>query len=263
MKKSGTKILFPSMPVVVFDFLTSKTARRMSTEEIGAYWLLLMEAWVSDPPCFLENNSEFLRNTCKISSYKWPKIKKNLLKNFKEKDGYLYNERQCKEYQICLEAYRKKRLRSSKGGKAKAAKRKDSGGGNGCLSTSQEDYKQCLRIASSARFQHQLHQQVDVKEKEKESSGPPDGGRFALEKIDHEKSLKKSIKEGGCSMDLTPEEREKLEAFLDDPENRCKFEAWFDSKYPNLSNYFRDEGLESTLIVNLLREFIDAQKEGG
>ena len=59
--------LLPSMPVLVRDFASSTSAAVMSNEQFGAYWRLLLCAWLSDPPCSLPDDDAQLARIAQMS----------------------------------------------------------------------------------------------------------------------------------------------------------------------------------------------------
>jgi uncharacterized protein YdaU (DUF1376 family) len=122
IKKSASSLQFPSMPLYPMDFLMSTAVEEMDAHEFRAYMLLLMRSWVANPPCFLKNSSKFLKKISKLSTHKWNNCSTSLLKNFKEKDGYIYNERLLNEYNLVLQRHKNKRDAGIKGGRPVATR---------------------------------------------------------------------------------------------------------------------------------------------
>lgn len=91
MKKSPSFQFYPQ------DFLSG--VKRFTTEETGAYILLLIEQWDSG---FVEKNEKFLKKITGISSKKLEKV----LEKFEEKEGKFFNKKleQVRQEQIDFRA---------------------------------------------------------------------------------------------------------------------------------------------------------------
>ena len=104
-------------PLVVGDYL--KATSRLTTEQHGAYLLLLMEYWVEGPP---PNDDEALAQITRMDLRRWRQNRPKLERYFTVVDGLWRNKRSDEERERWAE---KKRLyveRASSGGRAKAAK---------------------------------------------------------------------------------------------------------------------------------------------
>ena len=68
----------------------------LSTEEHGAYFLLLLAAW-QQKSCSLPNNDRKLAAVCRMSTRKWNQIKDTILEFWTVEDGRIYNSKLSKE----------------------------------------------------------------------------------------------------------------------------------------------------------------------
>jgi len=114
---------FPSFPLYPKDFLSDKNVVLMTTEEIGAYFLLLCYSWQSVPPGSLPFDDTVLARISRLSPDRWNACRPALLACFSEsKDGtMLYQKRLQKEYRKLTE----KRSRRSEAGQKAAEERWD------------------------------------------------------------------------------------------------------------------------------------------
>ncbi len=86
---------FPFFRFFVGDYHAD--TRHLSTEEHGAYLLLLIDYWQKG---FLKNDPSKLKNICQLSRHKFNKYFPTLLEFFEDSgDGYLINKRMEKELQ--------------------------------------------------------------------------------------------------------------------------------------------------------------------
>lgn len=76
------------MPIYLGDYL-GKTAR-LTTEQHGAYLLLLFDYWRSGPP---PNDDAILAQITRLSRPAWKKMKPTILAFFNERDGKLFHNR--------------------------------------------------------------------------------------------------------------------------------------------------------------------------
>lgn len=101
------------------DFAASGKVEAMTTEEVGAYMLLLCKAWLHDPPCAIPDDDRILARWTRLGD-RWSTAKAAVLSCFsKRADGFLYQERLEHEYR----ALRSLQRQRSEGGKRGAAKR--------------------------------------------------------------------------------------------------------------------------------------------
>jgi uncharacterized protein YdaU (DUF1376 family) len=83
------------MPLYVADYISD--TMHLTTEQHGAYLLLLMSAWRNKG---VLNNDDFeLSSVTKMNQKNWQKNKQILLKFFTQKDNILISERLVKEYE--------------------------------------------------------------------------------------------------------------------------------------------------------------------
>lgn len=90
-------------------------------EEHGAYFLLQLYYWNSSG--VLPDDEKFLQKILKISSHKFKKISQNILKNFRNENGYLKHDRLDAEIEKAIQIQKDKRLRTKKAREVKAIKR--------------------------------------------------------------------------------------------------------------------------------------------
>ncbi|MDW9772572.1 uncharacterized protein YdaU (DUF1376 family) [Sinorhizobium meliloti] len=111
----------PFMQLYVSDFIGDTL--HLSTEQIGAYMLLLMAMWNAGGR--LPNDDAKLARVVRMSVKKWKAIEDDLLGFFDVTEGEIYHNRLTKELQ---KSERKSQLRAdagAKGGSSKALKDKE------------------------------------------------------------------------------------------------------------------------------------------
>lgn len=93
-----TKPLSPAFSFYPKDFVSSPKVAAMTTQEVGAYVLLLCAAWVGDPQGHLPDDDELLRRIARMTADEW-RASKALLMSCFEPDGHgrLYNKRLLRE----------------------------------------------------------------------------------------------------------------------------------------------------------------------
>lgn len=110
----------PAFQLYPQDFISSLDVQVMNVEQIGAYVLLLFNAWIHEPQGYLPNNDLLLQRICRMNDKQWSKNKSLILKKF-EKDGeFIFNNRLLKELEKQGEYRKKQALNGSKGGRPKA-----------------------------------------------------------------------------------------------------------------------------------------------
>jgi uncharacterized protein YdaU (DUF1376 family) len=107
------------MPFYVGDYLSATT--RLTTEQHGAYFLLLLDYWKNGPP---PNDDAVLAQIVRMSPAAWRKAKPALIGFFDQADGHLIQRRVEKERDRASNVTEER----SKAGKAGAAKRWGKGG---------------------------------------------------------------------------------------------------------------------------------------
>ncbi|GAC1381080.1 MAG: hypothetical protein NVS3B25_32490 [Hymenobacter sp.] len=105
----------PAFLFYVGDFLSSPDVQMMDTREIGAYCLLLFNAWQGDLHGHLPNNEDKLRRLTKLTPDEWAASRDILLGKFMVADGghTRYNPRMVAE----AEKQENYRLRQAENGK--------------------------------------------------------------------------------------------------------------------------------------------------
>ncbi|PZR36563.1 MAG: hypothetical protein DI526_03305 [Caulobacter segnis] len=105
------------MPLVIGDY--RKDTGRLTTEQHGAYLLLIMDYWISGPPA---DDDEDLMAITGLDAKSWKKQRPKLLRYFRVEDGVWRHKRIDEE----LERWARKKevyaSRAAAGGRAKAAK---------------------------------------------------------------------------------------------------------------------------------------------
>lgn len=80
------------MPIYIGDYLADTTL--LSTEQHGAYLLMLMAYWKTGP---LPDNDEVLANVTRLPVDRWLKTRGLLLGFFSVNDGFWFNKRADEE----------------------------------------------------------------------------------------------------------------------------------------------------------------------
>tara|TARA_R110002020_G_scaffold26072_5_gene84368 strand:+ start:1848 stop:2546 length:699 start_codon:yes stop_codon:yes gene_type:complete len=70
------------IPLNPIDFLADSKVALMTTEEVGAYILLLFHAWQQDEPGTLTNNNEWLSRWTRTTPERWAEISGNVMSPF-------------------------------------------------------------------------------------------------------------------------------------------------------------------------------------
>lgn len=114
------------MPLVIGDYLKDTT--RLTTEQHGAYLLLIMSYWVDGPPA---DDDEDLAAITGLDRKAWMKCRSKMERFFRVEDGRWRHKRVDEELERWTAKKQMYADRAAAGGRAKAAK-----------STSQADVKQ-------------------------------------------------------------------------------------------------------------------------
>ena len=85
-----------SFPVHVSDFLLSEHVAKMTTEQIGAYFLLLLHGW-STPDGSIPDDTKTLAGYARMTPIRWRKIETEILLCYESRNGRLYNSRLTEE----------------------------------------------------------------------------------------------------------------------------------------------------------------------
>jgi len=78
----------PYIPFNIADFLADDKVSLMSTEEVGAYILLLCRAWQQERPGSLPNNDEYLATWTRLAPLRWNQIKDKVMMPFWFNESY-------------------------------------------------------------------------------------------------------------------------------------------------------------------------------
>lgn len=116
----------PFMQLYVGDYLAD--TMDLTTEQHGAYMLLLMNMWRHDAR--LPNDPAKLARIARVSPRRWHQIWAAIERFFFVDGNDIGNKRLDREHQKAVSISRKRRASGAKGGRAKALKNKDSGVAN-------------------------------------------------------------------------------------------------------------------------------------
>lgn len=107
-------------PFYVKDFAADSLVEAMTTEEVGAYVLLLCKAWNEEPPGTIPDDDRVLAKWARVTPQHWSQIRAAVLQPFTlSPDGRLLQRRMAREY-----AQLQRKLHAqSEGGKKGAAAR--------------------------------------------------------------------------------------------------------------------------------------------
>lgn len=114
------------LPLYSNAFLADDNVEMMSTEEIGAFLLILMRAWNQQPPASIPDDDEKLSRWCRVTSKRWNKIKGAVLKPFVTHcDGRLYQKRMAQEWTKFARLYLSRKKGAEHTNSARRAGRQD------------------------------------------------------------------------------------------------------------------------------------------
>lgn len=103
------------MPFYVGDYLAATT--RLSTEQHGAYMLLLIDYWRNGPP---PDDNAVLAQITKLSPASWRKARKALIGFFEVRDGALTQKRAERERARAIDITEKRRKAGEASARARA-----------------------------------------------------------------------------------------------------------------------------------------------
>lgn len=130
------------MPLVIGDYL--KDTARLTTEQHGAYMLLIMNYWVEGPP---KDDDDDLASITKMDAKKWQKNREKLARFFVIENGVWRQKRIDAELARWTEKKAKYVERASAGGRAKAAKSSASSTPQAPRKHGKTPKKSCLKSA--------------------------------------------------------------------------------------------------------------------
>lgn len=113
---------FPALPFYTDAYLAD--TRHLTTEEHGAYLLLLMCAWRTRG-CALKDDDRFLARTAGVSPRKWQRLRPVLEDFFECADGLWRQKKLQGVYRNVEERMAKNRANGAKGGRARATRKVD------------------------------------------------------------------------------------------------------------------------------------------
>lgn len=86
------------IPLYPRDFLSSNSVDAMTTEEVGAYLLLMMRSWSETPPATLPTDDATLARMARMTPARWAKAKDKVLKPWEIRDDRWVQPRLQVEY---------------------------------------------------------------------------------------------------------------------------------------------------------------------
>lgn len=122
---------FPAMPFYTDAYLAD--TRHLTTEEHGAYLLLLMCAWRAQG-CRLKDDDRQLARIAGMSSARWKRLRPALAEFFNISHGYWQQKKLIATHAAVAERVERNRVNGSKGGRASARKRSVSKTASKCSS---------------------------------------------------------------------------------------------------------------------------------
>jgi uncharacterized protein YdaU (DUF1376 family) len=99
--------------IPIFPDSYHKDTTHLTTEEHGAYFLLMMAAWGADD-CTLPNNEKRLAALAKMPLGKWRKIADTVLEFWTLENGRLHQKRLLKEWHYVQEKSAKQKAKADK-----------------------------------------------------------------------------------------------------------------------------------------------------
>lgn len=111
----------PFMQMYVGDYI--RKTMHLTTEQHGAYLLLLMTMWSAGAK--LPNDPNKLARICRVSPKRWPLIWSEISEFFDVENGEITNQRLSKEHQKAVSISLERKNAGRKGGEAKALKTND------------------------------------------------------------------------------------------------------------------------------------------
>jgi uncharacterized protein YdaU (DUF1376 family) len=113
----------PFFPFYVKDFVADDLVQAMTTEQVGAYVLLLCAAWQGRPPGSIPNDDRVLARLARMEPIRWEESKAAVLEPFTmESDGRLHQKRLEAEYVKYIGISKKRSESGRRGGTNKHAR---------------------------------------------------------------------------------------------------------------------------------------------
>lgn len=167
-----------AMLVFPRDFVSDNNVEEMTTQEVGAYWLILCKAWFETPPGTIPDDDTTLAKWSRLSFSAWRKARTAVLKAFhKGEDNRWHQKRMIKEHHNASMAMKKRRERSQRASQARWSNRDeknaDKNGETGmleeCLRNAQGDPQAMLNDAQP----HHTTPHQKRKSKKEKTAPPP------------------------------------------------------------------------------------------
>lgn len=99
----------PWFPLYVNDFASDGKVEAMTTEEVGAYFLLLCKAWNEKPCGSIPNDDVILARWARLDAARWSECKHHVLECFtSQADNRLHQKRMQRVYREVLDAKAKR-----------------------------------------------------------------------------------------------------------------------------------------------------------
>jgi uncharacterized protein YdaU (DUF1376 family) len=106
----------PYFPLYVTDFMSSGKVTAMTTAAVGAYILLLCQAWSEEPPASIPNDDVTLARWARMSSVDWAECRESVLAAFTlGKDNRWHQKRLRLEHDKFRNQFARKSLSGKKG----------------------------------------------------------------------------------------------------------------------------------------------------
>lgn len=120
---------FPYFPFYPRDFTSDSVVEAMTTEEVGAYTLLLCKAWHERPVGSLPDDQFLLARWSRLSAEDWARIRLMVLRPFAlGEDGRYHQKRMQEEHQKLMSMRRRRVSAGKKGGYATKRSRSNATG---------------------------------------------------------------------------------------------------------------------------------------
>lgn len=95
---------FPLYPEKI---LSSLDLQVMEPCAFGMYCRILFASYIQDKPCYIKNEDKKLMRVAGATTEQWATFKQDILKEFKEENGYFFNEQLLSIYKVELRKNKK------------------------------------------------------------------------------------------------------------------------------------------------------------
>jgi uncharacterized protein YdaU (DUF1376 family) len=112
-KRPPAFLLYPN------DFCSDGVVEAMTTEEVGAYFLLLCKAWMEDPAGTVPDDDRVLARWARLTQARWAKCKSSILAAFRLQDGRWHQGRMKREYAAWQDSKQEKSERAKRAADAR------------------------------------------------------------------------------------------------------------------------------------------------